>query len=258
MNRADSPYSSESNVRARLLDAATKTAAELDLDTTPDSSWEELAEDDPEQTFPLRKLSDAIEAPPGAAEILPAEPSLAVPPSPSLPQHQCDRAPELSSCLSDCSANPDESGRQLQSLGWNEAIQAVAALPGWLSILLGGAFAILLYCKSLDFLLADNAERRAIWGTGLLGAGLLILLLCQLWTFLKLVPENACWGITEALVPSIQVWCEAFRRLPYTRWPIWLAGWSLTIVIASVLMIGGQSYWLNKKPAESAPWAGTP
>ena len=34
MNDADSPATSESNVRARLLDAATKTAAELVWDTT--------------------------------------------------------------------------------------------------------------------------------------------------------------------------------------------------------------------------------
>jgi hypothetical protein len=137
-------------------------------------------------------------------------------------------------------------------------IDAVAMVPGWLAILLGGAFSILLYCKSLDFLLVEHSEQRAIWGTALMLAGLLILFLCQLWTFLKLVPENGSWGVMEALVPSFQVWSAAFRRLPHTRWPIWMAGWSLTILVASVLMIGGQGYWLDHKPAEPAPWAGTP
>ena len=116
----------------------------------------------------------------------------------------------------------------------------------------------MLYCKSLDYLLAENAARRAIWGTGLLAAGVLILFLCQLWAFLKLVPENAGWGITEALVPSLQVWCAAFRRLPHTRWPIWLAGWSVTIVMASTLMIGGQTYWLKANSDGPTPAATTP
>jgi hypothetical protein len=258
MNHADSPANSDSNVRARLLDAATQTAAELNWDTTPDFSWEELEEDDPGQTFPVRKLSEAIEVPLGATEGLAPEPSLPARPSPGLSDQPVEPAGAASHCCVERPAGPAESIREVQTIGWREAVQAVATLPGWLSILLGGAFAILLYCKSLDYLLAENSERRAIWGTVLLSAGLLILCLCQLWAFLKLLPENAGWGITEAMVPSLPVWCAAFRRLPHTRWPIWLAGWSLTMVLASTLVVGGQTYWLGKKPAETVPWAGTP
>jgi hypothetical protein len=125
------------------------------------------------------------------------------------------------------------------------AVKAVAQVPGWLSIMLGGMFAVLLYCKALDFLLANDTEARAIWGTGLLVAGIVVLILSHFWTIVKIAPEDAGLGISDALIPSGTVWAAALKQLPITRWPIWLAGWSMAIIFSSVAVIGGQLYWLH-------------
>ncbi|HLW66520.1 MAG TPA: hypothetical protein VKS79_14495 [Gemmataceae bacterium] len=280
MNPADSSAASESGVRSRLLEAAGQSTADLRLSAAPELPLVEWDDDDAEQS-PLRMPSKALENSNGEAKNNPVDPSVTAPSLPGLPEQQTDlprerprwKCPKCEAPLTApgvldyCSAcgysrlleSQAESAVNARSTdepsNFKQAVQAVAMLPGWLSILLGGAFAILLYCKSLDFLLAEHSEVRAIWGTGLLLAGLVIMHLCQFWAFWKLAPANAGWGITEALVPSAQVWSAAFRRLPHTRWPIWLAGWSLTVVIASILMIGGQTYWLETKPVDSPPSA---
>jgi hypothetical protein len=123
------------------------------------------------------------------------------------------------------------------------------SLIGWLAILLGGMFAVLLYCKSLDFLVSESSETRALWGTGLLAGGIVVLYLSQLWAYWKLASENVRLGVSEMLIPSVSVWAGAFRRLPETRWPVWLAGWSLAIILGATVVIGGQSWWFEEHPA---------
>jgi hypothetical protein len=42
---------------------------------------------------------------------------------------------------------------------------------------------------------------------------------------------------------SARLWRAAFRRLPATRKPVWLGGWSLTALVCGAAVVAGFSYW---------------
>jgi hypothetical protein len=144
--------------------------------------------------------------------------------------------------------------RPTRWLGLRAAVDAVAATPGWLAILLGGCFAILLHVKATDQLLSPHSEERALIGLTLILAGLLALGLSHLLALLKVAPSQINADLWDLLSPGL-VWGSAFRRLPESRWPIWLAAWSITLVLAAWVFVGGFGYWFPDDAAtlSSAP-----
>jgi hypothetical protein len=115
-------------------------------------------------------------------------------------------------------------------------IGAVAAVPGWLSILLVGSFAVLLYVQALDHLLPPAAPQRVNLGLGLLFAATIVLALSHFWALVKVAPDDYEFDVWDLLSPA-QIWGSALRQLPATRWPIWLACWSLALIAGSIFFL---------------------
>lgn len=134
------------------------------------------------------------------------------------------------------SALIDLSERRPSFLGARGVIAAVASLPGWLSMLLGGSFAILLYAKAVDHMLPEGVSDREVLGITMLVAGALVLGLSHLWALLKVAPSYVDVGPLDIFSPGL-VWGTALRRLPETRWQLWLAGWSITVIAAACFFI---------------------
>jgi hypothetical protein len=116
-------------------------------------------------------------------------------------------------------------------LGLRGIVNSVAVLPGWLSILLGGSFAVLLYVKAIQQLLPEASGNRPALGLVLLVLGCASMLFSHFWALVKVAPSYAEIGPLDFFSPGL-VWGTALRRLPETRWPLWLAAWSLALVSA--------------------------
>ncbi|MFL5338890.1 MAG: hypothetical protein ACJ8F7_01885 [Gemmataceae bacterium] len=127
--------------------------------------------------------------------------------------------------------------------GVGEMLQIVLTLPGWLTVLLGGGVAVVLYTISLSHLLPDPSPLRSQWGATLLLTSLAVFGLCQLWILVKLIPTNDTLSLRD-LLDITGLWGMAVRQLPETRWPIWLAAWAVVLATCSVAVIGGQKQWL--------------
>jgi hypothetical protein len=78
---------------------------------------------------------------------------------------------------------------------------------------------------------------------------LICLIAAQLWAVLLIGAREEGLGARDVLLPGRQ-WRAAFRRLPATRKPIWLAGWSLTGLVCAMLVVGGFGYWLEAVKAK--------
>ena len=123
-------------------------------------------------------------------------------------------------------------------LGLRAVVDAIASLPGWLSVLLGGSFAILLYAKAIDHLLPEGTSNRPMVGFGMLAAGIVALGFSHFWALAKVAPSYSDVGPLDLLSPGL-VWGSALRRLPETRWPLWLAGWSISLIGGAWFFITG-------------------
>jgi hypothetical protein len=134
----------------------------------------------------------------------------------------------------------------LRSFG--EVIDGVAAIPGWLGILLGGAFAILLYAKAIDHIMPADSHPRAVIGLTMLLGGACVFFFAHFWVVAKITPQQHDLDLWE-LVSPVLIWQSALRRLPETCWPIWLGGWSCAMVLGSVFVLGGHAFW-DKEPED--------
>jgi hypothetical protein len=92
-----------------------------------------------------------------------------------------------------------------------------------------------------------GSRARAIWSTGSLACGAILLLAGQAWAvaLLKRMKERVNWG---DLLSPLQLWGMTLRRLPATAWPVGLGGSGILAVLAAVLWVGGLSYWFRLYP----------
>jgi hypothetical protein len=110
---------------------------------------------------------------------------------------------------------------------------------------------------------APGSRARALWSTGSLLCGIVLLLTGQAWAVavLKRMRERVTW---DDMASPLQVWSMALRRIPDTAWPVGLAGSGMLAILAAVVWVGGLSYWLRTNPppddngVASAPAAAAP
>jgi hypothetical protein len=63
--------------------------------------------------------------------------------------------------------------------------------------------------------------------------------LAQIWALALIAPHEERIGPRDLLVLSSRLWGVIVRRLPETRWPLWLACWGLALIAADFWLIGG-------------------
>jgi hypothetical protein len=132
--------------------------------------------------------------------------------------------------------------------------QTVAAMPGWVGVMLGGIFAIIVYLIALDSLLAEPSYERAMAGLVMMIGGLVTTLACQFWALLKVAPRHQELAMTDSFLRPGQIWHAAVGEMPATRWPVWLAAWGLSLALGAALFVGGQSYWVPDAPPNQVGW----
>ncbi len=125
--------------------------------------------------------------------------------------------------------------------------------PVWPWVLGFGVFVIVAVSVGAHFLLRRDSLPRAHWGAGQLAIGLVFLVVAQIWAWLYVFNKDQ----EASLFAPIKTWIAVIKTLPATRKPLYLGSWSLSAILCAVLIVGGQTYWLDhmkKRP----PRAGGP
>jgi hypothetical protein len=137
-------------------------------------------------------------------------------------------------------------------LGVVEFFHLLGRVPGWFWVLAGGGAVLTSLAAAADFLLPDNCLARALCSTVPVGLGLIGLLAAQVWAILLIGAEDDALGAKDVIL-SARLWRLTLQRLPRTRKPVWLGGWSVTTVLCAALIVGGFSYWYQfYKPKRTA------
>jgi hypothetical protein len=130
------------------------------------------------------------------------------------------------------------------ALGASEFGEAMKHMPRWVWPLLGGAAAVAVLSVAVDSLLPEECLTRALWSAFQLVLSIIGLIAAQLWAVLMVGARVDGLGAKDLIFPG-RSWPAALRRLPATRKPVWLGGWSVTGLICAVLVVGGFNYWLT-------------
>jgi hypothetical protein len=138
-------------------------------------------------------------------------------------------------------------------LGIVEFWEMLNKLPSWLWVLLGGCGTVAMVSLAADFLLPPYCLTRALWSTIQFAIGLVGLVVGQIWLVVLFAPTDDKVSFKDVLFPG-RLWSLAFRGLPERQHQVWLGGWSVTLSVCAVLVVGGYSYWYQfykpKKLAE--------
>lgn len=125
--------------------------------------------------------------------------------------------------------------------------QALRSTPVIFLAVLVALLAVVPLAIMADRRFPAGSRERALWSTGHLVCGVLLLLAGQAWaiTILKRLRELVGWG--DLLSPT-HLWGLAVRRLPATGWPVGLGASGVVAILSAVIWVGGLSYWFRLDP----------
>jgi hypothetical protein len=152
--------------------------------------------------------------------------------------------------------------RSLAKLGAVDFFKVVGTTPDWLWRLLFGVVAAVAISLVADFLLIETAHDRAVWGLWQLLAGLGLVLVAHVLALrqVTVVEARSCSGGSWSLTG---LWRATLGRLPETRWPVNLVSWGGSLILCSVLIVGGLGWWIenvrftDEKPTTSQAGEGS-
>jgi hypothetical protein len=120
--------------------------------------------------------------------------------------------------------------------------QIIARLPRWFWILSAGVGAVAALSLAGHLLLPAECLGRALWSAIQIVAGLIGLIVAQVWILILYGPEEDRLGPKDVFV-SPRLWTVAARRLPATRKQVWIGSWSVAAMLCGGFIVGGFSYW---------------
>lgn len=132
---------------------------------------------------------------------------------------------------------------QPSALGLSEFLDLVAGLPLWVWVLLVGEALAVLVSVAAQLGLHEQVQHYTVWWYSVqAGAGLVALLVAQLWALMLVAPEDDRLGPKDLFLP-VRLWWVAVRRLPATRWPVWIGTWGLTLLLgAAAVFLAGRLF----------------
>ena len=134
--------------------------------------------------------------------------------------------------------------RAPSKLGAAEFFKVVASTPDWLGRLLVGVFAAVAVSLVAHLLLIETAHDRAVWGLWQFAAGLVLVVGAHVLA-LRQIPLGEIRACSRSNGTLTGLWRATFDRLPATRWPVNLLSWGVSLVVCSVLIVGGLGWWIE-------------
>jgi hypothetical protein len=127
-------------------------------------------------------------------------------------------------------------------------MRMIKLFPRWGWVVLGGILVILIAALAGDLYLPEECLPRAVCGTAGFGLGLVLLMVTQGLALVHIRTMHKQLGFQEYFLFSPMLWLQVVRQMPATRWLLYLGSWGSTLATASLLLVGGLSYWLNYLP----------
>jgi hypothetical protein len=131
-----------------------------------------------------------------------------------------------------------------------QAGKLVVKTPLWLPILVIGVSALLAGSIHVGRTLPSYSYQRALWTTIQIAVGVVIVFTAQFFALIKLAPHDETLSFKDLFLPG-RLWAQAFKRMPRYGAHVCVACWGLTLVLCSLLFIGGLNYWFRYLPNPS-------
>jgi hypothetical protein len=135
-----------------------------------------------------------------------------------------------------------EAPKPVSALGLDECLDLVAGLPTWVWVLLIGELVAVGVSLAGQMVLREEIREYTVWYSVQAGMGLVAILAAQLWALMLVAPEDGRLGPLALFLPA-RLWWVAFRKLPATRWPVWVGTWGLTLLIGAAVVFAGRVSW---------------
>ena len=138
----------------------------------------------------------------------------------------------------------DQSGGGRERVSLVEFFEALGQLPEWSWVLLCGVACTVAVSVLGIYLMPPEPPFRAWWSAAQLSVAIAALLVAQAWALILVAPYDDHIGAMSLIFPA-RVWWLACRRLPATRWPVWLGAWGTASALGAALLVGGLGYWFE-------------
>jgi len=120
-------------------------------------------------------------------------------------------------------------------------------LPVDVWILPGGVMLFVFSALLGNFFLPQTSEHRAIWGLIQIIIGAILLLAAQIWGALMVAYADDALNARDLFGISLRLWGHLLRRMPETRWPVYLSLWGVSLIVCGLIM-GDSTYWMRNAP----------
>ncbi|MGI9456838.1 MAG: hypothetical protein ACR2NU_09760 [Aeoliella sp.] len=135
--------------------------------------------------------------------------------------------------------------------------ELTGAIPGWLWVLIGTNFAIIVACVVGRGILGAEATAESWWGVTQYFVSLFVIILLHIICFVITASENPEIGVTDMVVSPLKGWIRSYQMLPERLWLINAKTNCVTAGICAILIVGGIPWervwdWNIKQPTKSS------
>jgi hypothetical protein len=92
---------------------------------------------------------------------------------------------------------------------------------------------------------------RALWATIQIGGGMALLFIGKFTALLQIAPEDPNLTFKDAILPG-HIYGPMLKRLPATRWSLYLICWGMTLIVTANVCIGGLGHWFKFVKGEAS------
>jgi len=131
--------------------------------------------------------------------------------------------------------------------GAGEFVVLLTRTPSWFWVMLGGVVVVIGVTCLTAKPFRPTPFSRCLWCTVQIGAGAIVTFLAGFWALLSVASEDETMTAKDLFLP-VRLWGLTCKRLPRTRWQVWLAVWGVTAILSAAVLVGGLSEWLKYLP----------
>jgi len=132
-----------------------------------------------------------------------------------------------------------------------EFLVLLVNVPSWFWTMLGGVVIVIGVTVLTAKPFRPTPFAQCLWCTLQIGLGALVMFLASFWALLSVASEDETMSAKDMFLPG-RLWSLTCKRLPRTRWQVWLAVWGVTAILSAAVLVGGLGEWLKYLPKSKA------
>jgi hypothetical protein len=124
---------------------------------------------------------------------------------------------------------------------------AIRQTGTWVWVTLMGMLLVAGATFALANCLTFSPLQRALLTSVQIAAGFALMFAGQFFGLLRIAPEESTLSFKDAVFP-FRLYGLIFKRLPSTRYTVYLGAWGLAAIVAATVFIGGLGHWFTYVP----------